>query len=194
MRIVVICAGILLAGTGIWYFANPGAPFIAFAFPLGISMLVCGLCNMLAFIVFRKTAPHAPALFAEGLITLVLSVVVLSNMILTDGMIVIFFGLWSQFTGVLRITTFTELRKNKVRGCNWELGGGILSLVLGVYCLFNPLLAGLSLVAVTGGIFILSGANTVIGGVLLRSYRADESAATDCKKIKEGNIDASTGI
>ena len=152
MRIVVICAGILLAGTGIWYFANPGAPFIAFAFPLGISMLVCGLCNMLAFIVFRKTAPHAPALFAEGLITLVLSVVVLSNMILTDGMIVIFFGLWSQFTGVLRIT-LTELRKNKVRGCNWELGEVSQ---LGFSTVYLTLLAGLP-GAVTGGIFILSG-------------------------------------
>lgn len=54
MRIVTIVSGMLLVGTGIWCFAHPGAPFITIAFLLGVAMLISGLSNILAYIIYRK--------------------------------------------------------------------------------------------------------------------------------------------
>jgi uncharacterized membrane protein HdeD (DUF308 family) len=168
MRIVTIFSGIILIGTGIWCFAHPGAPFISMAFVLGIAMMISGLSNLLAYVVFRKQNPYVSWQFADGLLTGIFASLVLSNTILTDSMVILFFGMWIQFSGALRITASIDIRKEGIAGWYWTLLPGILSLLAGVYCFFNPLLAGLALVIMIGGIFILQGVNCVVGGLFLR--------------------------
>lgn len=168
MRIVTIVSGILLIGTGIWCFAHPGAPFITIAFLLGVTMLINGLSNILAYTIYRRRIPYVLWQLAEGLLTAIFAVIVLSNAIVTDGMIILFFGMWVQFSGVLRITASIAIRKEGASGWHWALLIGVMSLLAGIYCFFNPLLAGLAQVVMIGGIFILQGANGIVSGILLR--------------------------
>ena len=168
MRIVTIVSGILLIGTGIWCFANPGAPFITIAFLLGVAMLISGLSNILAYTIYRRKIPYVIWQLAEGLLTAIFAVIVLSNAIITDGIIILFFGMWVQFSGVLRITASIAIRKEGVPGWYWTVLIGAISLIAGIYCFFNLLLAGLAQVIMIGGVFILQGANNVVSGVLLR--------------------------
>lgn len=168
MRIVTIVSGMLLVGTGIWCFAHPGAPFITIAFLLGVAMLISGLSNILAYIIYRKRITYVSWQLAEGLLTAIFATIVLSNAIITDGMIILFFGMWIQFSGVLRMIASIDIRKEAVAGWHWPLITGAISLLAGIYCFLNPLLAGLALVVMIGGIFILQGANCVVSGLLLR--------------------------
>jgi uncharacterized membrane protein HdeD (DUF308 family) len=182
MRIVTIFSGIFLIGTGIWCFAHPGAPFISIAFVLGIAMMISGLSNLFAYVVFRKHNPYVPWQFADGLLTAIFAGVILSNTILTDGMVVLFFGMWIQFSGVLRITASMVMYKNEIAGWYWTFAPGILSLLTGIYSFFNPLLAGLALVIMIGVIFILQGVNCVAGGIFLK-YESRQCAKEKGQKI-----------
>jgi uncharacterized membrane protein HdeD (DUF308 family) len=186
MRIVTILSGLFVLGTGIWCFAHPGVPFITIAFVLGIAMMISGLSNILAYVVFRKINPCVSWQFADGLLTAIFASVVLSDTVLTDAMVVLFFGMWIQFSGVLRIMASMEIRSKKVTGWYWVLIPGVLNLLAGIYSLFNPLLAGFALVVVIGGIFILQGINGVVGGIFLKF----ELGKTRKEKIQEtGNKD-----
>ena len=169
MRIVTIFLGILLIGTGVWCFAHPGAPFVSIAFILGIAMLFSGLGNLFTYVVYQKRISYVSWQLAEGLLTAIFALIVLSNAILTDVMIVMFFGMWIQFSGPLRITASADIRRERIAGWYWPLLTGALSLLAGIYCFFNPLLAGLAFAIMIGGIFILQGANNVVSGVLLGS-------------------------
>ena len=186
MRIVTILSGLFVLGTGIWCFAHPGVPFITIAFVLGIAMMISGLSNILAYVVFRKINPCVSWQFADGLLTAIFASVVLSDTVLTDAMVVLFFGMWIQFSGVLRIMASMDIRSKRVTGWYWVLIPGVLNLLAGIYSLFNPLLAGFALVIVIGGIFILQGVNGVVGGIFLKF----EPGKSGKEKVQEaGNKD-----
>ena len=137
MRIVTILSGLFVLGTGIWCFAHPGVPFITIAFVLGIAMMISGLSNILAYVVFRKNNPCVSWQFADGLLTAIFASVVLSDTVLTDAMVVLFFGMWIQFSGVLRIMASMEIRSKKVTGWYWVLIPGVLNLLAGIYSHFR---------------------------------------------------------
>ncbi|NLY70156.1 MAG: hypothetical protein GX076_00470 [Clostridiales bacterium] len=164
MKILTIYAGIILAATGIWYFANPGTTFLSVAFVLGVSMLISGIIHIGFYLIFRKRTELILWQLADGILTTVLSILILSNMLVTDGIAIAFFGMWAMYSGVLAITESIGFKRNEISSWFFGIIFGVLSLAAGIYSFVNPLATGFAMALIIGAIFVLQGANSIVAG------------------------------
>ncbi|MDO4552741.1 MAG: DUF308 domain-containing protein [Bacillota bacterium] len=172
MRILTFIAGALLMLAGVWCFAHPGATFLSLAFVLGWAMVFGGAVDILAFIPNRKQLGTSGWQLANGALTLLLGILVLCNLLITDAVLVFFFGMWVMFSGVLRCVASFGLRAMGIPGWYWSLVMGAVSVAAGVYAFLNPLVAGLAMVLLLGAFFIIQGVNLFIAGLQMGALRA----------------------
>ena len=164
MRIVTIYAGIILAATGIWYFANPGTTFPSVAFVLGVSMLISGIIHIGFYFIFKKRSELILWQLADGVLTTLLSILILTDMLITDGIAITFFGMWVMCSGVLCISEALGFKRQKISGWFFGIIFGVLSLIAGIYSFANPLVTGFAMALIVGVIFVLQGANSIVAG------------------------------
>jgi len=165
MRALTIISGLLMLLAGVWCFANPGASFLSLAFILGIVMIIAGLVGSINYFTEKNRNAESGWVIAESILTFILGCIVLSNQIVVDAMVVIFFGMWLLFSGCLRIVAAFQLRKLKENAWHWTLVFGILASIIGLYAFINPITFGLSVVLLVGAFFIIQGANVLVIGI-----------------------------
>lgn len=165
MRIITIIAGVLMLLTGVWCFANPGASFLSMAFVLGLSMVIAGVTGALNYFLEKNRHAEGSWVVAESILTFLLGCVVLSNQLIVDAMIIVFFGMWLMFSGCLRIVASFQLRKLEEPNWGWTLGFGILGVLGGLYAFLNPIALGLAVIVLLGVFFIIQGANVLVLGI-----------------------------
>ena len=167
MRILTVISGVLLIFTSVWCFAHPGVSFLALAFILGIAMLIQGLFTMLGYLSLRRGGERAGWVLAEGIVTVALSVIVLSNQLVSDAVIPVFFGMWVLFSGAMRIPAALTERSKGEREWIVSLILGLLGVLLGLYCFYNPLLIALAFGVLVGFTFLLQGINMLTFGIFM---------------------------
>jgi len=168
MRILSLLTGILLVLTGIWCFANTGFAFASFAFVPGVVILIYGLCSITAYIFIKKRDAHEDWRLADGVMSTIFGSIILADLLITDEIAIVTFGMWILFSGVNRSAACLALRKAKRKDWYWGLACGGLCIIGGVYAFLNPLLSGFGMVVVLGAILILEGANGIIIAVQMR--------------------------
>ena len=167
MRILAVITGIALMLTGIWSFANRGKLFINIAFVLGCVMVIAGVFSVLVYFFAPGKRDGFGWFFAEGLMTLILGCIVLSNQLVTDTMIPVFFGIWILSCGIMRIVSSLHLVLVKNNSWVITLLLGILSAAAGVYAFYNQIAAGLPIIILTGIFFLIQGVNVLVYGVFI---------------------------
>ena len=172
MRVFKITAGVILILTGIFCFANPGATFLSIAFLLGCSMLLSGISGTLAYIRISRKRELSNSLMIEGLVSIILGILVISNQLLADAAIPVFFGMWVMFTGIIRITEAYARRNSDIMQLGWLLILGILGFSAGLYAFFNTVLFAFSVITLVGILFMIQGFSVLLVGVNLNfQYR-----------------------
>mgnify|MGYP001016922500 CR=1 FL=1 len=173
MRVFKIAAGVILILMGIICFANPGTLFSGIAFPLGCAMFLSGLSGAFAYIqISRKGGVVSDLLMVEGALSIILGCLVLSNQLMADAAIPVFFGMWVMFSGILRaVTAYTHRNAEKMM-LIWLSATGALSIAAGLYGFFNTVLFDFSAVVLTGVLFVIQGVNVLLVGVNLNLHRA----------------------
>lgn len=188
MRIVTIIAGMISVISGIWCLANPGETFFSLAFVLGIVMLFSGVSGIFAYLSMRIEKDNGTSgwILADGMLSVILSLLVLSNQLVTDAVIPLFFGMWVMFSGIMRIAAALAIKgmgkvKERVRGkakskarsksWGWMFALGIISVLAGVYSFINPVAAGLAIVMLVGIFFILQGVNILAIGIQMNHQK-----------------------
>lgn len=165
MRLLTIISGVLLIGTGVWCFANPGANILSLAFVLGCAMIFFGLSGVLTYIYNRKAHEVSGWILEETLITIILAIIVLSNQLVTDATIPVFFGMWIMFTGVMRVVAAFALKQKKAKVWSFSLVFGIISIIGGIYAFLNPILINMQMPVLIGLFFLIQGLNTITTGL-----------------------------
>lgn len=165
MRLFKIIAGVILILTGVLCFANPGATFLSMAFILGCSMLISGASGIFAYIKINGKKQLNNLILVEGLLTVILGCLVLSNQLTTDTMVPVFFGMWVMISGILRVVASLEIKKSGTNVYRWFLAPGMISIFAGIYAFLNPVLAGLLVVMLVGIFFVIQGVNVLITGI-----------------------------
>lgn len=165
MRIVTIISGVLMLLAGVWCFANPGASFLSLAFVLGIVMIIAGVTGATNYFTEKNRNAEGGWVIAESILTFILGCIVLSNQLLVDAMVIIFFGMWLLFSGCLRIVAAFQLRRLEEKTWHWTLGFGIVASIVGLYAFVNPITFGLSVGLLVGGFFVVQGANVLVVGI-----------------------------
>lgn len=167
MKVLKILAGILLIGTGMFCFAHPGELFPSIAFPLGCAMLVSGIFSAFVAFWYSMKGEISNYIFAEGLLAVILGGLVLSNQLLADAVIPVFFGMWVMFSGILRATEAYERRNTGWATLSWLLSLSVLGVAAGLYAFFNTVLFAFSPVMMAGILFTVQGINVLLVGANL---------------------------
>ncbi len=163
MKIVTIVVGVLLMLTGVWCLANPGALFLSLAFIIGIMMLISGFSHIVVYMTMEKQGERGGWIVADGALTAILGVIVLSNQLISDAMIPVFFGMWILFTSIMRIMMALQKRATEDdKGWGWMFALGVLGILAGVYAFYNPILAGIAIVILVGVFFMIQGMNVIV--------------------------------
>jgi uncharacterized membrane protein HdeD (DUF308 family) len=173
VRVFKIAAGVILILTGVFCFANPGATFLSIAFVLGCAMLLSGISGTFAYIWLSRKMEITGSLMVEGVLSILLGLLVLSNQLLADAAIPVFFGMWVMFSGIIRVVEAYTHRKTGRAELIWFLCMGLAGVAAGLYSFYNTVLFAFSAIMLVGILYIVQGFNVLLVGINLSFHRKD---------------------
>ena len=173
MRLFKIAAGVILILTGVFCFANPGATFLSIAFILGCAMLLSGISGTFAYIWISRKREITSSLMIEGVLSIILGLLVLSNQLLADAAIPVFFGMWVMFSGIVRVVEAYVHRKSGRVELIWFLSLGLISVAAGLYSFYNTVLFAFSPILLVGILYVVQGFNVLLVGINLSFHRKE---------------------
>ena len=169
MRIFTIIGGILRVLTGAFCFSSPGQTFLAFAFVVGLVMVLNGTIHAVAYLSGRglhNKGDNNGWILTDALITLLLGILVLCNQLVADTAIPMVFGMWVLVTGILRIEAATHINKEKKqKNFRVTMITGVLTTLIGLFGFINPLVAWLSTTFLLGFFMVMQGINIIELGI-----------------------------
>ncbi len=172
MKIVTIVVGVLLMLTGVWCLANPGTLFLSLAFIIGSVMLISGCSQIFFYLSMDKRVEKGGWIVVDGILTAILGVIVLSNQLISDAMVPVFFGMWILFTSIMRIMMALQKKASEDdKGWGWMFTVGILGALAGIYAFYNPILAGIAIVILVGVFFMIQGINALMLSLLIQGKK-----------------------
>ena len=161
MRILSVLAGVLLVAAGIYCLCNQDVAVLSAGILLGLFMLCAGVLEIIIFSVGGGLIFGSGWLLLDGVLTVLLSMLLLFNQWFTMVSLPILFTLWLLFSGVSRFVSAFDLRMLGVRSWGWVLALGILLLVLGIVGLLDPVVSTVAFAITVGLVFILEGISIV---------------------------------
>ena len=169
MRILTIIGGILMVLTGAFCFSSTGQTFLAFAFVVGLVMVLNGTIHAVAYLSGRglhNKGDNNGWILTDALITLLLGILVLCNQLVADTAIPMVFGMWVLVTGILRIEAATHINKEKKqKNFRVTMITGVLTTLIGLFGFINPLVAWLSTTFLLGFFMVMQGINIIELGI-----------------------------
>ena len=149
-----LISGIILIFAGIAAIFNPAATIASIGFILGLAMLISGIFEVIIFAVTHDGIFGAGWVLTDGILTILLSVILLCNQYITAVAIPFVFAIWVMFTGTSRTITSFDLKKANISGWGWMALVGILGIALGFASFFFPALAE-GIISIMVGIFLI---------------------------------------
>lgn len=149
-----LISGIILIFAGVAAIFNPAATILSIAFILGLAMLISGIFEIVIFAVTHDEIFGAGWVLTDGILTVLLSILLLCNQYVTAIAIPYIFAIWVMFTGTSRTIASFDLKKVHMSGWGWMTLLGILGIVLGFASFFFPELAS-GIIGILVGIFLI---------------------------------------
>lgn len=165
MRILTITMGVLYAFASVWCFMNGGKTFLAFAFVIGMLMLMHGSAGVLVCSKIKRRSWNREYFLTESILAILLAVLVLSNRLIADLMVPVFFGMWLLFTGITRAVSVIRAGKDSEKMWAWKGGLSILAMAAGMYAFFNESLYGVGIAVIVGICIMVQGMNLIYTGI-----------------------------
>ncbi|EUJ47239.1 HdeD family acid-resistance protein [Paenilisteria rocourtiae] len=158
-RILVLLAGIAMVCLGIWFVAHPGISLLSFTLFIGTLMLMLGIFQIIQYFSNRSGQKVSGWILAEGILSVLLGITLLADQLEGTVTLVIVFGMWVLFAGIMRTIGAFDAKNEGVEGWGWLLTLGILGIILGFISLFNPIVGAIGIVILVGTFFIVQGIN-----------------------------------
>lgn len=168
---VFLLRGVLMVAVGGYALLTPGLTLQAYAWVLGLFVLVDGalaiVAGLLGWVESRWWA------LARGVLGVLAGLFVVAHPALVGVVLAttlaILLAVQSIVGGVLEILAAIRERK-RIDGEWWLVLGGLLSIVFGVILLSAPILAGALLVRVLGVFAMIAGVMLIVAAFRLRSF------------------------
>lgn len=164
-RVLWVLSGVLLAAAGIFAIANPAAALTSLALLIGLTMLISGVVDIVIYARGHALLAGAGWILADGILTVLLSMFLLFNQVVTAAALPFVFGMWILFTGVSRAIGSFDLKRLGVRGWGWFLALGIVLAAAGLLSFCKPLAAAVAIGILVGIVLILEGVAAVMKGL-----------------------------
>ncbi len=160
IRWVLLVIGILLVAMGVALLFTPAENSIVLAYCMSALMLVYGIAEIVYYIV-KHDQDIAGWILADGLITGILGALLLITLDATVLTMTLLFTMWVLFTGVVRLVAGFAAKEAGSSGWGWVLAAGIAGIVIGIWFMFDPLLAFFSVGYLLPLVFVVQGISAI---------------------------------
>lgn len=173
MKIISIILGALLAVGGVYCMFTPVATYATIGWLIGVSMIMEGIASIIMWSELRRSGLANGWTLAGAILSIVLGIFLVGSYVARfsiDVFIAYLIAIWIVVSGISRIIGAINLRKQEnlsnvgAGSSSWVilLLLGILTTILGVLCVANPLAVmvgvgftmGLSIVGLGAGLIV----------------------------------------
>lgn len=173
-RSTLVLRGLLNIILGLIAVTWPGLTLYILILIFAINILIVGMFAIFEPL-FDRRNQHAVLTALLGILGVIVGIFLIARPEIAAGVVTLLIAIWALCFGVVDLYTGFVASNEKIQGSWFMIIVGILSLVFGVYMLFNPLVGALTLVWVIGIYAIASGIILVAASFLLKSAKAKPS-------------------
>ncbi|KDN13608.1 HdeD family acid-resistance protein [Snodgrassella communis] len=162
----------LIFGLLTWFY-----PFISILIMVmffGVYALIDGVLGVVIAINGRRTHQDWWLMLIWGMVSILAGIMTFFVPGITWLVLITFIAIWSLVSGILQIIAAIRLRKS-IRGEGWMIVAGMLSVLVGIILLINPVQGGIALTWVIGVYAALFGVMNIALAFRLRRFAASEN-------------------
>ncbi len=176
MRILSTIAGVLLTVIGALCFLWMSSyNFSALAFPIGVAMLLAGVCICAAYLVSGRARRVTDTVLVEGIVMALFGFVVINDQV-KDAMLPIFFGSLLVISGASRIAQSFDVSRYRPRDWAKVMVFAIPTTVLGLVMMMPSTISTDTPLMLVGASFIINGFSMLIYTMFSESRSSEEKA------------------
>lgn len=172
----VALRGVVAVLFGIFAFVWPGKTLAAVVLVFGAFALADGILSLIAAFKVRDQGKPFWSLLIVGLLGIAAGAATFFWPGMTALVLITFIGAWALVMGIFEIVAAIRLRK-EIEG-EWLLGlSGLLSVLFGLFVLFQPGAGALALIWVIGGYALFFGVLLIVLAFKLKGHGGRAAAA-----------------
>lgn len=168
---IPLISGIIFIATGIAALVFPKASFFSLVIFFSISFLFIGISEIIFSVSNYKTLKNWGWHLILGTITVLMGIMLIKDPGFSAGVLALYVGLTFLFRSIATITLSIDLKNYDVKNWGFMLALGILGSIASIILIANPVLAGISLVALVSFGFITLGTFHVYFAIQLNKVR-----------------------
>ncbi len=131
--------GAILVFLSLFMLFSPKFTFIGLSILFGWYIFISGGFNLAFGIRSRKFFQGSIWYTIFGLIEMTIGTILLFKPALAAETLILFLGVWLAFMGTSRMSFSFVLKKMEIRNWWWTFIGGLLTLLLSIYVIINPI-------------------------------------------------------
>jgi len=180
-----LLTGILFIATGVIIYARPAEGYVGLSVLFSVVMISSGI-SQIFFSTSNSTVLKGWGwILVSGLIDLALGAYLFIYPVVTMATLPYFLGFWLVFRAFSVMGFSFDLRSLKVSGWGWLLFGGLATLVCGGLVIYYPAAGVVSIIAVSGSAFIVTGFLNIYAAFQLKNLKNEAGQIRDTvNKIK----------
>lgn len=167
---IPLLVGILFLILSFYVWMQPINSYIALSMVFAVSFLISGIAEIVFSLSNKSEMDNWGWTLAFGIISILMGVLLISNPELSMVTLALYIGFVIIFRSVSGISASIELKNYGVEW-GWLMLWSILGLIFGFILLWNPLFAGLTLVAWTALGFLAMGIFSISFSIKLKSLK-----------------------
>ncbi len=149
--------GILFILFGFWIFRTPLETYLALAILFAVSFFVSGIIEIAFSLTHKNTLKGYGWYLAGGIFDFFIGLVLMTHLNITMTVLPYVVSFWIMFKSIMAIAGAIEAQSHGIKNWGWTLAFGIIGLLFAFIMVWNPILAGLTLVYYTAFAFISAG-------------------------------------
>ena len=172
MKIFTILMGVLLTIGGFACLITPFSTFASVGWLIAIVLMVVGFNIITGYFISRKTGAMSGWDLVGGILTIALAMFILYGhfaRVVLDTFIIAIFAVWVLASGFIRIITGLNMKRMGTKSWIWIVIFGGLSLLMGIYGLFNPYIFKFAIGWMLGFFITMQGINLLGVGFTMGS-------------------------
>jgi uncharacterized membrane protein HdeD (DUF308 family) len=171
---LIVLRGIAAVLFGIAAFVWPGLTWLVLVTLFGAYLLVDGVIAVITGLSHTQDSPRWWVFLLEGLLGIGVGVIALIWPGIAALTILAMIAAWAIITGVLEVVAAIRLRREITN--EWLLAlGGVLSVVLGVLLILQPLAGSIAVIWMIGAYSLMFGVVLISLGIRLRSRNSADN-------------------
>ena len=171
-KFLAVILGILIVVVGFYCLFAPGLTYLIVGWVVGFAMVLDAVAGIIAWWQGRKDGTSDGWMLTGAILSMVLGFFVLNSAALQlslDVFIIYYIAVWLVIHGIITIVRSWKIRRlhknwdTKMLGTHWYLPLilGILTILFGILCMFNPIIMASTIGIFIGLGIISSGANLI---------------------------------